>query len=253
VRGWQEFNGTMDGFVYGACAGLGFATANEVRAELLFASMPLAGEPVGLFSGVVTIALRGLADGVLGALIGAGIGAATEARSFVGKLLLPFAGLFVAVVAHAGYVELAHGNALSGMEGLVRSQIALVLPIVALVAIIAYALRRERKAMDTQLPAEQETGAVTPEELATLRSWSAKNRAYWKALGQKDLRRWTGLKALHNRQAQLALLKEKSSRQINPQLRASAEEEVRRVREAIFEQKRALGLGLEQASKEVAS
>lgn len=110
LRGWQEFNGTMDGIVYGACAGLGFAVASELRSELMFASAALPGHQPGLLSGFGTIALRGLSDAVFGALIGAAIGAATEARSAVARAALPVVGLVAAIIADAAYVSLAHGD-----------------------------------------------------------------------------------------------------------------------------------------------
>lgn len=238
IRGWQEFNGTMDGVVYGACAGLGFAVAAEVRAEVLFGAVPLPGASTSLFAGFGRIALRGLADGMLGAIVGAGIGAATEARSPVLRAALPVVALGAAVVAHIGYVTLAHGNALGGASGLIRSYIAMGLPVAALALTVLFALSAERAAIRRQLPAEQQAGVITAEELATVQSVLARTRLYWGQLLRGRVTRWSRLRALHNRQVQLALVKDKAARQADPAARLELEQDVDRLRRHVLECRR---------------
>src|SRR5687768_7992738 len=47
LRGWQEFNGTMDGVVYGTTAGLGFGTGEQLVHELMIGSIAIPGVKVG--------------------------------------------------------------------------------------------------------------------------------------------------------------------------------------------------------------
>ncbi len=240
-RGWQEFNGTMDGIVYGACAGLGFAIATQVRSELIFGTVALPGAPVGLFAGFGRIALTGLTDGLYGAILGAGIGASTEARSAVSRAALPAAGMVAAVVAHAGLASLAHGDALSGTSGLIRAYAAWSLPIVAVAATVVFALRSERHAIRQQLASEVQAGVLTATDFALLQSVFARSVSYWNELLRGRLSRWLRLRQLHNRQVQLALVKNKASRAMAPEERASLDQDVGRLRENIIACQRALG------------
>lgn len=240
LRGWQEFNGTMDGIVYGACAGLGFAVAGEVRSELLFASAALPGHHPGLLSGFGTIALRGLSDAVFGAIIGASIGGATEARSPVARGVLPVAGLGAAIAADAAYARLAHGDSLAGPTALLRHQLSLVLPLIAIGVVAWAALRSERRAIREQLPAEAVEGAVTAEDLVVLESVAKRNAMHLRELSRGQVRRLIALRELQNRQVQLALIKAKAAREPDPSRRTKLEQEVAHVRSSVMVCRRAL-------------
>ena len=89
IRGWHDFNGTMDGVVYGTTAGLGYGTGERILQELAVGALNVPGVEVGLFSGFDRAALGGLAHGVFGAIAGAGIGAAADTRSPILRGVLP--------------------------------------------------------------------------------------------------------------------------------------------------------------------
>jgi len=231
-RGYQEFNGTLDGVAYGATVGLGFATAQRLSGNLMGVSTGLPGMEPGMFDGFGVALLEGLRCGVFGAILGAGLGGASEARSPALRGILPFVGLVLAFAANAGHAWLGEGNAFSD-SGMLRSRIALRLPAVAIVAVVAYALRREGKTIRTQLAEETQTGAVAPDELALLSSALKREASY---LGATLGFRWGELaakKALHNRQVQLAFTKEKLAGETDPERRAAAEGEVTTLRAAI--------------------
>ena len=65
---------------------------------------------------------------------------------------------------------------------------------------------------------------------------------YLKRLFRFDLGGWSALHSLHNRQVQLALTKRKAAREHDEERRRTTAVEVARLREAIFELKRSLGL-----------
>lgn len=239
-RGWQEFNGTMDGIVYGACAGLGFAVALQVRADVLFGSVALAGQPAGLFSGFGTMALRGLSDGVFGAILGASIGAATEARAAVARALLPVAGLAVAIAADAGYVHFAYGNALAGDSGWLRHQAALVLPLILVVVVAFLALRSERRAIREQLPSEIEGGAVDADDIVVLENVARRTAMHLRELARGRVGRWMRLRELHNRQVQLALIKARVAAESEISRRSRLEQEAAHLRQDVLARRRAL-------------
>jgi hypothetical protein len=79
-RGWSEVNGLLDGVVYGAAAGLGTATGAAFTLELLVGASPVGRSPSGGAT-LAGVTLSGLAQGLFGAIIGAGFGAAVRLAS----------------------------------------------------------------------------------------------------------------------------------------------------------------------------
>jgi len=242
-RGWDEFNGLLDGVVYGATVGLGFATARKVMNQLLVGAFAIPGEEAGMLAGFHKVFLFGLADGVFGAIVGAGIGAAVEARAMVLRVVWPVLGVAAAILANWGYVVFGKGNGLGGNEGLIRAQIALVLPVIVVVVVVVYALFSERKAIRVQLSSEQADGIVTAADLALLQNVVARETTYWKTLLSGKIRFWRLMRALHNRQVQLAFVKQNASRETNEERKKRLEVEISNLRLNIREQQTALGKG----------
>jgi RsiW-degrading membrane proteinase PrsW (M82 family) len=239
-RGWDEFNGLLDGIVYGATVGLGFATAREVMNQVLIGGFAVPGEQAGLLAGFHKVFLTGLAEGIFGAIIGAGIGAAVEARAVALRVVWPLVGAGVAMLASWGYVVLGKGNALGGDQGLVRAQLALALPVVVVAVVVVYALLSERRAIRDQLSSEQADGIVTPTDLSLLQSVMAREVTYLKTLLSGKVRPWLLLKTLHNRQVQLAFVKQSAARETNPARKSRFETEIANLRQCIREQQKAL-------------
>ena len=76
LRGWSEINGVVDGVVYGAAVGLGFAVGEAFARELTVGASPFDAGPL---TAVWTTALVGLSEAVPSAVLGAGLGAALAA------------------------------------------------------------------------------------------------------------------------------------------------------------------------------
>jgi RsiW-degrading membrane proteinase PrsW (M82 family) len=241
LRGWSELNGVMDGIVYGATAGLGFATGQTLLRQLQSQSGILAGLSPSLFETVWTSALTGLTGGLFGALIGAGFGAASQAHTTVKRLALPLLGLAAAVVGDGTFRLMAHGDAFGGPAALLRVWVALLVPIVLATAVAVYALLQERRAIHGELAAERRTGAVSDADLALLESWRRRQRAYLRLLGAGNVARALRLMTLHNRQVQLALTKRNEAGEAHPGRRAVLQTEVERLRAAALDVKRSLG------------
>ncbi|MBW2523892.1 MAG: hypothetical protein JRI23_06950 [Deltaproteobacteria bacterium] len=240
-RGWSEINGLMDGVVYGAAGGLGYATGAVFIRDLLLGPVAnLTGlEPAPLSGfGLGSLALIGLSDGIFGALLGIGFAAAVHARTQLHRVLFPLVSYAAAVSAHVSYDYLAHGNAL-GAEGVVRKWAALLLPAMVVIGVMVVALSREKKAIREQLDGEADTGIVTADELGVLQSFVAREVLYFRTLFKGKFGVWAALRGLHNRQVQLALAKHRASAGA---AKADAElgPEVRQLRAAIVELKHVL-------------
>ena len=242
-RGYREINGLMDGMVYGAACGLGFATGLAFAREILLPSGDLLGMATETLPSYGKIALIGLSDGVFGALSGIGFAAALDARKLVLRALLPFAGFLAAVGAHLAYDYIGRGNAF-GDAAVLRKWIALLLPVAAVIVVTIIELSREKRAIAEELGVETETGAVSGDELLALQSFMKREAMYLSRLFRFDLGGWTALHSLHNRQVQLALTKRKAAREQDEERRSTTAGEVARLREAIFELKRSLGMAL---------
>ena len=238
ARGWSEIVGLMDGIVYGTAVGFGFATGEAFVRELTFGGALGPAAVAGPLATLWTTALSGLSDGLFGAIIGAGFGAAVGARSALERVGYPIAGLTGAILVHAAYTLLAEGNSLGGSSALVRTWIALLIPVLFVVAVAAYALTREKRVIREELAAESETGAVTDEELGVLQSFAARRSAYARALMKGDFDGWLALRELHNRQVQLALAKSRASGESDPERRAAADAEVEQLRASVLWLKR---------------
>lgn len=245
MRGWSEVSGLMDGVVYGAAAGLGFATGAIFIRELSATGIVMPVGRPGLWSLFWTTALAGLSNGVFGAIIGAGFGAAAYSRSEGKRIGYPILGLLVAFGADVGYLQLAYGNSLAGRSGLMQMWIALLVPAALVILLAVYALWREKRTLRKQLEPESERGTVTPQELAVLQSVGARQKMYLSALGSMNWTRWTALRLLHNRQVMLALVKQRESNETDATRRAMIRQEVDSIRRSIAQVRRSLTSGRE--------
>ena len=234
ARGWSEISSLMDGVVYGTALGFGYATGEALVRALAFGGTLGASAVGGPFATLWTTALSGLSDGLFGAIIGVGFGAAVGARSALERIGYPIAGLIGAILAHVAYTLLAEGNALGGPSALVRTWVALLIPVVFVGAVAAYALSREKRTIREELATESETGAVTDEELGVLRSFTARRSGYAKAFFRGDFDGWLALRELHNRQVQLALAKRRAAKASDPERREAAEAEVEQLRATVL-------------------
>jgi RsiW-degrading membrane proteinase PrsW (M82 family) len=240
-RGWSEINGLMDGIVYGSALGFGFATGEAFIREISFGgAFGDAFRSVGPLAELWSTALVGLSHGLFGAMIGAGFGAAVGARHLIQRIAYPVAGLFTAILVHVAYTVLARGNALGGTEAIVRTWVALLIPLAFVVAVIVVAQARERRTIGEELSGERESGAVTEEELAVLRSPAVRRSMYAKAFMRGDFDGWLAMRELHNRQVQLAFARRRLSEETDePARQDRLRSEVERLRAAVIELKQA--------------
>lgn len=231
-HGWSELNGLMDGIVYGAAAGLGFAAGEILVRQLRMPALALLAE-VNWAVVVWTSALTGLAHAVFGALSGAGFGAAAQFPRPAGWLLYPVAGLAAAIVADAGHNVLAYGNSLGGSSAAVRSWIGLLLPLAVVGAIGLYALRNEKRTIEAQLAPEVEAGVMSDADLQLIRRAGKRHVLYCRAVLTGHLTRCAQLMSLHHRQVLLALAKQQAARESNEQRRDRILAAVQRLRDEL--------------------
>ena len=164
-RGVSEINGVMDGVVYGGAGGLGLAVGRMLTSTAA-AGVDVASAVEAPLVGVARFALTGLADGVFGALIGAGLAALLMRGGDKLRALYPIAGWLAAVATHLAYNWAGEANALKGEAGLAWAWASLLAPILLVAVVSVAALRREGRAIADL----GEEACVTPRDLELLRN-----------------------------------------------------------------------------------
>ncbi len=161
----REFDGVLDGVVYGGVVGAGFALAESaVYLWDLARAGSFAGVGTGLFFGVL---VTGLTHCAFSAVFGASLGAVREfGLEGSSAWWLPVGGFFAAALYHAAYDALAalrvSGMGPAGLVSLART-VADWLGVMVLAVTILWALRREREIFRSYLPAEAAEGHVPRE------------------------------------------------------------------------------------------
>ena len=179
----NEFDDALDGIVYGAMIGFGFAFT-----ENLFGYFIPIMNAEGIESGVTNIFLRTIVFGFNHAfwtgITGAAVGYARLARTRKKRLLVPFLGWSAAVLAHgihnAGAVLVEQTFCLSLGISLIVDWGGLLL----LLVIAALVLRKEKQWIERGLQEEVRQGTLSPEEFDLLRSGWRRMWVRWNAWGQ---------------------------------------------------------------------
>lgn len=159
----KEFDGVLDGMVYGAAVGIGFSFVED----LLYFSGALLED--GAAFGAVVFALRNLAfalnHSLFTALTGIGVGLArVSPRGSAGRWLWPPAGLACAVAAHALHNTLA----LLDLPGVLLAFLIHGAAGIALLALIPLLWSVERRWVLREVGEEISEGHVPQEVLAAL-------------------------------------------------------------------------------------
>ncbi len=175
----REFDGVLDGIVYGAMIGFGFAFT-----ENLFGYFVPIMSAEGIGSGLVNVYLRSIVFGFNHAfwtgIVGAAIGYARLSRRWDRRLLVPAAGWVLAVMLH-GIHNL--GATLVEQTSCLSLGISLVVDwggMLLLLGIAFLVLRKESQWIEQGLADEVRRGSLSPQEFDLLRS-----------AGQRMLVRWT--------------------------------------------------------------
>lgn len=176
----REFDGVLDGIIYGAMIGLGFAFTENSVAYFL----PILLEE-GMAAGLVNILLRAVVFGVNHALwtgiVGAAVGYARLSRERAPRLLAPVGGWLLAVTLHgihnAGATLVEQTLCLS----LLFSAAVDWLGVLALLIVAILMLQRESRWIERGLVEEVRRGALSEAEFYLLRAARARLRARWQA------------------------------------------------------------------------
>jgi RsiW-degrading membrane proteinase PrsW (M82 family) len=174
-----EVDGLLDGIIYGALVGIGFAFVEDIVYYLQSQQSGQLG-PTFFLRGV----MGPFAHPLFTAATGLGIGIALSARHAAVRILAPILGFLAAVVMHGVW----NGSTFWGGEGFLIAYGAIILPLLVVVLAVAiWARFQEGKVLTSALKQVAQLGWIRPEEVRWVARLSDRMsaRAYAKRIGGK--------------------------------------------------------------------
>lgn len=169
---WRhELNSPLDGIIYGAMVGMGFAMVENVLYYL--SAFQDGGQAAWTGLVIVRGLIFGLSHALYTSLTGLGVAAARLGPNRLVRFIAPLAGLGAAIALHAFHnAAMFAGNALGFLAGLTFDWGGVILTAL----IIGLALYQERRWMERYLADEVALGTMTAEEYDLVRSATRRNR-----------------------------------------------------------------------------
>jgi protease PrsW len=193
----DEFDGVIDGIVYAAMVGLGFAMVENVQYYG-------AAIQEGVESGAVTFFLRGVmspfAHPLFTAMFGIGLGYVRQHHGEPRSWTVPAAGLTLAIVLHS----LWNLASTSDVWFLAMYLLVMVPTFLGVLAVIYVSLRREGRVVREHLEPLVEHGVLPREEVERLAVVRSRLAASGRALMTGGIRRWRARREMHRIASELA-------------------------------------------------
>ena len=198
----REFDGVIDGMVYGGIVAAGFAFTENIQ-YLGLAYADGGGEALtGTF--IARCVMTPFAHPMFTVLTGIGVGIAATTRSRGLKVLAPVAGYLLAAASHAIW-NLA---AVSGGAGLMAVYLVVEVPIFLAFAVFVMSLRRrEGRLIGRYLSAYADAGWLTHGEVRMLSTMSARRSARVWARSTGGRRGLAAMRRFQDTASELALLR----------------------------------------------
>lgn len=202
---WRhEFDNMLDGIIYGALVGFGFAAVEDV----FYSIGGLADGSWGVVLFLRTV-LFGLNHSFFAALTGIGFGYARLAREGWQRWLAPLVGLAAAITFHAIHnlgASLAELSCLTVLVSLVTDWGGVLI----VVGIALAAARQEKRCIATELREEMAANILSAREYRVASSYRQRFATRWRALRAGDWRAWRQWGRLFHLFTELAFKKHQS-------------------------------------------
>jgi RsiW-degrading membrane proteinase PrsW (M82 family) len=189
----REFDNVLDGLIYGALAGFGFAMTGNLLSYV--GSFLLWGFPGLSGTAIIEGVIYGLDSALYSAIFGAGLGLGRLAQKRWQRWVFPVAGFVLAAAVHALHGVLAYS--LLGLNAI--TVISTLVGVTLIVIVAVWSLRRQQRCLRAELEGLVPDGVyhvmVTP---------GARTRAQWQALRRGGIRRWWRARRLYQLCAEMA-------------------------------------------------
>ncbi|HOG28739.1 MAG TPA: PrsW family intramembrane metalloprotease [Vicinamibacterales bacterium] len=205
LRRRDEFDGAVDGVIYAAMVGLGFAFAENVD---YYGRAFQKGGAGGL---AVLFTLRGVlapfSHPLFTSLTGLGLGVARQSRSRAVSIAAPAAGFAGAVLLHAVW----NAGASAGLVFFGVYALVMLPALAALFASVGFALRFEGRILQAHLAPEAAAGLIGAGDYALLCSVRGRLHALTTALQRGGVADWRRRRAYHRAASELAFLRRRAA------------------------------------------
>ena len=205
----DEFDGVIDGIVYAAMVGLGFAMTENIQYY---------GKAVLESGGTLTFVfiLRGFlapfSHPMFTSMTGIGLGLARQSRSMVLKWIAPPFGLLAAISMHSIWNG---SGVLFGGGAFLLTYILIMIPaFFIMLVVIALALRREGQIVREHLAGEFQGGLFTPDEYRRLGSIFGRMGMSFDALTRGGFGHWHTARQFNQTASELAFHRNRVARGI---------------------------------------
>jgi protease PrsW len=204
----DEFDGVIDGIVYAAMAGLGFAMTENIQ---YYGRAVLQGGGNALtFVFVLRGALAPFSHPMFTSMTGIGLGLARQSQNTLVKIITPLLGLGAAIAMHTiwnGSVFLFGGTGFVLMYALIMVPAFFIMFVV-----IALALRREGRVVREFLTPDFHGGMLTPQEYKQLGTIFGRMGASFNALSKGGFQGWRASRQLNQTASELAFHRSRVAR-----------------------------------------
>jgi RsiW-degrading membrane proteinase PrsW (M82 family) len=209
----DEFDGVIDGIVYAAMAGLGFAMTENIQ-YYGRAVMEMGGEGLTIVF-ILRGALAPFSHPMFTSFTGIGLGLARQSRNTAVKVITPIIGLLAAIAMHSIW----NGSVvIFGGAGFLLMYVLIMVPAFFIMfVVIALALRREGQIVREFLTPDFHGGLLTQQEYNQLSTIRGRVGASFNALSRGGVRSWHACRQLNQMASELAFHRSRVSRGIvNP-------------------------------------
>lgn len=233
----DEFDGVLDGIVYAAMVGLGFAMTENVK---YYGSAVLRDSAVSVF--VVRGLFSPYAHPLFTSMTGIGLGLARQSGKRSIQLTMPLVGLALAMLLHGAWngstylaQRLESGFVVLGMYFLVMVPV-----FVCVLLSIVFALRREGRILQEHLRCDLERGLFSEEEYRRVCSLRGRMSASYNALTRGGVGAWRARRHFNGVASELAFHRDRVARGIRARDGSDAYREAAYVQE-LYELRARLG------------
>jgi RsiW-degrading membrane proteinase PrsW (M82 family) len=206
----DEFDGVIDGIVYAAMAGLGFAMTENIQ-YYGRAVMQMGGEGLTLVF-ILRGALAPFSHPMFTSLTGIGLGLARQSSNMAIKFITPILGLLAAIAMHSIW----NGSAvIFGGAGFILTYVLIMVPAFFIMfVVIALALRREGQLVREYLGPDLHGGLLTQQEYKQLGTITGRMGASFNALSRGGFSNWQACRRLNQTASELAFHRSRVARGI---------------------------------------
>ena len=207
----DEFDGVIDGIVYAAMVGLGFAMTENIQ---YYGKAVLQSGSGGLtLVFIIRGALAPFAHPMFTSMTGMGLGIALHTRNVFLKFIAPVVGLLLAISMHSIW----NGSAvLFGGPGFILMYVLIMIPAFAIMFVVIFlALRREGRIIREHLTPDFQVGLFTQEEYIQLCTIRGRMGATYSAFSRGGLNHWQARRQLNQTASELAFHRNRLARGIS--------------------------------------